>query len=435
MASSFSFSLLPFFFLSLIISFLSHSNAQLPSSSSRPHGVVLSVTKDASSLQYLTHIFQRTPKIRVSLTVDLGGQFTWVDCEDGYKSSSYRSARCKSVQCKLAGRPTSGCLDECYGTPRPGCSNHTCSVYPYNSVSGWQSPGDVGSDSLTVKSTDGSDVMVRGLVFSCAPTSLVAGLAGGAKGIVGLGRSATGLSSQFSLAFRFPRKFAMCLSSSKGAIIFGDGPYMAHPGMDLSTSFTYTPLIVNPVSATTGGEKSPEYYIGVKSIKVGGRKILLKRGTLSLKKDGLGGTKISTVTPYTVMETSIYNAVTSAYIKHAKAMNISRVASVSPFGVCFSTTNIVNTRAGAVVPSIDLVLQNKRAVWRIFGSNSMVKVKNSVSCLGFVDGGSEAKTSIVIGGYQLEDNLLQFDIPRSRLGFTSSLLFGSRQVACSAFNN
>ena len=41
------------------------------------------------------------------------------------------------------------------------------------------------------------------------------------------------------------------------------------------------------------------------------------------------------------------------------------------------------------------------------GANSMVKVKENVLCLGVVDGGLKPRTSIVTGGHQLEDNMLE----------------------------
>ncbi|KAI3922335.1 hypothetical protein MKX01_006024 [Papaver californicum] len=62
-------------------------------------------------------------------------------------------------------------------------------------------------------------------------------------------------------------------------------------------------------------------------------------------------------------------------------MNITRVASVAPFGVCFDSKNMISTRVGALVPEINLVLHTDRVVWRIFGSNSMVQVSDKVSCL------------------------------------------------------
>lgn len=77
-------------------------------------------------------------------------------------------------------------------------------------------------------------------------------------------------------------------------------------------------------------------------------------------------------------------------------------------------------------------MQNK-VHWTLFGANSMVSVNNDqVLCLGFVDGGANARTAIVLGGYQLEDTLLQFDLDGSKVGFSSSLLF--QRTTCANFN-
>jgi hypothetical protein len=80
------------------------------------------------------------------------------------------------------------------------------------------------------------------------------------------------------------------------------------------------------------------------------------------------------------------------------------------------------------VPTIGLVLQGG-VEWTIFGGNSMVLVTKNVACLGFVDGGKEPRTAVVIGGHQLEDNLLEFDLVSSKLGFSSSLLL--QNATCS----
>lgn len=171
----------------------------------------------------------------------------------------------------------------------------------------------------------------------------------------------------------------------------------------------------------------------MKSIKIDEKTVPLNTTLLSINSKGVGGTKISSVNPYTVLEDSIFKAVTEAFVKASSARNITRVASVAPFEVCFSRENVLATRLGAAVPTIELVLQNQKTVWRIFGANSMVSVSDDkVLCLGFVNGGENPRTSIVIGGYQLEDNLLQFDLATSRLGF-SSLLYGSR-TTCANFN-
>ena len=50
-------------------------------------------------------------------------------------------------------------------------------------------------------------------------------------------------------------------------------------------------------------------------------------------------------------------------------------------------------------------------------------------CLGFVDGGAHRRTSVVIGGHQLEDNLVQFDLDSNRFGFSSSVLLQATTCA------
>ena len=427
---------LPYF---LFFSFLLFISASYAGTSFRPAALVIPVSKDASTLQYLTTIHQRTPLVPLKFVVDLGGQFLWVDCGRNYVSSSYRPARCLSAQCSLA--RASGC-GECFSAAGPGCNNNTCSLFPDNTVTRTGTGGELAQDVVSFKSTDGSNpgrvVYVSKFIFSCSSAFLLEGLAGGVVGMAGLGRTKIGLPSQLASAFSFHRKFAICLSSSTaayGAVLFGGGPYRLLPGIDASQSLTYTPLFINPVSTASvysGDEPSAEYFIGVKSVKINGKAIKFDKSLLSIDEEGVGGTKISTVNPYTVLDSSIYKAFTKAFIKAAAAMNITRAAVVAPFDVCFSSKNVHSTRVGPSVPSIDLVLQNKSVFWRIVGANSMVYVRDKVLCLGFVDGGVNPRTSIVIGGKQLEDNLLQFDIATSKLGFSSSLRF--RQTTCANFN-
>ncbi|KAH7858313.1 hypothetical protein Vadar_022231 [Vaccinium darrowii] len=396
MASSFHFSLLIFTLLSL--------SPALAKSSFHPHALLLPLKKDPFTLLYITQLNQRTPLVSENLALDLGGQFLWVDCEKGYSSTTYRAARCGSAKCSLAGAET--CVD-CFSTSRPGCSKNTCELFPENTVISAATNGDLGSDVVLIQSTDGVNpgrvVSLHHFLFVCAPT--------------------------------FKKIFAICLGAS-GVVFFGPGPYHFLPfGQDVSTGLIYTPLILNPISTATAYSKptaSSDYFIGVTSIQINQITVPnINTSLLTIDHEGNGGTKISTVTPYTVLQTSIYNAVLNFFQNHLSG--VPTVAAVVPFGLCFNSTNIIpSTRVGPDVPPIDLVLQNATVFWRIFGANSMVQVSDEALCLGFVDGGMHPKTSIVIGGYQIEDNLLQFDLGASRLGFSSSLLF--RETTCSNFN-
>ncbi|KAG4908380.1 hypothetical protein AAZX31_20G196300 [Glycine max] len=425
-------------FLSFLSLFISFSIAQ---TSFRPKALVLPVTKDVSASvpQYVTQIKQRTPLVAVKLTVDLGGGYLWVNCEKGYVSSTSRPARCGSAQCSLFG--LYGCSTE----------DKICGRSPSNTVTGVSTYGDIHADVVAVNSTDGNNptkvVSVPKFLFICGSNVVQKGLASGVTGMAGLGRTKVSLPSQFASAFSFHRKFAICLSSStmtNGVMFFGDGPYnFGYLNSDLSKVLTFTPLISNPVSTAPSyfqGEPSVEYFIGVKSIKVSDKNVALNTTLLSIDRNGIGGTKISTVNPYTVMETTIYKAVSEVFVKEVGAPT---VAPVAPFGTCFATKDIGSTRMGPAVPGIDLVLQND-VVWTIIGANSMVYV-NDVICLGFVDagsspsvaqvgfvaGGSHPRTSITIGAHQLENNLLQFDLATSRLGFRSIFFDHSN---CANFN-
>ncbi|CAI0466344.1 unnamed protein product [Linum tenue] len=341
----------------------------------RPKALILPVTKDPSTLQYLTQINQRTPLVPVKLALDLGGQYLWVDCEQGYVSSSYKPAPCGSAQCSLAN--SKSCTIACLPSPRPGCNNNTCGLMPENTVVTRTSPsGQFGQDVVSIQSTDGSNpgkiVKVPNFLFTCGATFLLDGLAKGVKGMAGLGRNKISMPSRFSAAFSFHRKFAVCLTAGKGAVFFGDGPYVMLPNIDISKSLIFTPLILNKISTASEGEPSSDYFIGVNSIKINNKIVPLNTTLLKINEDGFGGTKISTA-----------------------------------FELCYNSTAIGSTRVGPAVPQIDLVLQSS-------------------------NGGVNPRTSIVIGGHQLEDNLLQFDLADSRLGFSSSLLF--RQTTCANFN-
>ncbi|KAK1291440.1 hypothetical protein QJS10_CPB17g01918 [Acorus calamus] len=400
---------------------------------SKPHALFLPVTKDTTTLQYVTHLSQRTPLVPLKLVVDLGGLYLWVDCDSDYVSSSYRPARCKSKQCVYAGAIFA--CGTCNSASKPGCNKNTCAVNPGNPIDSLSTTGEIAQDVITIQSTDGPSITVPRFLFTCGSTNLLNRLSTGAKGMVGLGRTNISLPTQLADTVSIARKFAVCLSSSKGVVFFGDGPYVVLPRMDLSQGLTYTPLLKNPVSTAGSyfeGEPSYEYFIGVKSIKINGKAVSLKTPLLSISKDGNGGTKISTVDQYTKLETSIYNAFTAAFVREATSLKMTKVASVAPFKTCFSSKGVPSTRAGPAVPTIDLVLQSESVYWRIFGANSMVQVNKDVLCLGFVDGGVNARTSIVIGGYQLQDNLLQFDLGKSMLGFSSSLLY--KQTTCANFN-
>ncbi|KAH9765261.1 peptidase A1 domain-containing protein [Citrus sinensis] len=305
MALSYKFLLLCF-----LLIFVSPAIAQ---TSFRPKALVLPVLKNAAVFQYVTQIKQRTPLVPVKLVVHLGGNLLWVDCEKGYVSSTNKTARCGSAQCHLIGLVA--------------CGGGKCGDFPNNPISNTGTIGDIRIDVVSVQSTNGRNpgrgVTVPNFIFLCGSEFVLRGLAPGVT------------------------------ARSNGVIIIGDGPYVLLPNVDVSKSLTYTPLLINQVNTEGGflGTPSNEYFIGVKSIKVGRKAIPLNTTLLSIDSDGIGGTKFSASVPYTALETSFYKALLQAFV-NAMPTKVTRVAPVAPFGACFNSRDIGSSRLGPSVPQI-----------------------------------------------------------------------------------
>ncbi|KAF9605538.1 hypothetical protein IFM89_017557 [Coptis chinensis] len=374
MASSMHF----LFFSSLLIS-ISLSTPQILNGHD---AIVLPILKDSRTLQYVTHAYQGTPAIPKKLVIDLGGQYIWIDRGSGDVSSTYRPAQCRSIQCSTANANNCGTSFTSHKAEFEKIN--TCGLLVKNGITGMIMNVELGEDIITVQSTTSpafrSMASIDNFLFSRAPPFLLQGLASGAKGVLGLGMSRISLPSQVAGVFSINRKFTICLpssSKSKGVIFFDtSGPYIRSNDVmrktktlslsttlsEISKSLIYTPLIANPMKKGTASTQDHfnEYYIGVKSISIHGKPLLLQTLLLSINNDGTGGAKLSTIIPYTTLETSIYNTFTKGFMEVAASLfNMTRVASVAPFEVCFNSENIVNTRSGPIVPTIELVLQKQ----------------------------------------------------------------------------
>lgn len=185
------------------------------------------------------------------------------------------------------------------------------------------------------------------------------GLPKGSKGVIGLGRTQLALPSQLAWQNNLPHKFSLCLpslnSNKKG---FGNGKILiggTHPLSSSKSTHTNNPFSTGPVFVQ--GVPSDEYFIDVKAIKIDSKNVEIKPSLLSFDNMGNGGTKISTMNPYTVLHNSIYKPFARDFVKKALDRKIKRVASVAPFEACFDSSTIGNTMTGLNVPNIDLVLE------------------------------------------------------------------------------
>ncbi|KAK6803848.1 hypothetical protein RDI58_001632 [Solanum bulbocastanum] len=132
------------------------------------------VTKDASTLQYIIEVGQKTPLIPTKLLLHLGGKSLWVDCTNSttQTSSTYKSAVCNSTECSMA--KSYGCGDCKFRSElQPGCNNNTCYIWGENPIKKMYEDGsEVAEDVLTIGSSPGFKSLRRAL-FSLALLILI----------------------------------------------------------------------------------------------------------------------------------------------------------------------------------------------------------------------------------------------------------------------
>lgn len=394
-----------------------------------PNSLLVPVYKDNQTSLHVINIQKRTPLKTIPFLVDLNGKFLSVNCDQDYLSSTYNPPFCHSTLCARTGPHF--CHKCSSSAPKPGCHNNTCAVITTNPLTKRNVAAEIAQDVLAIQSTNlqgsnpGQLVIVRRFLFACTPSFFLQGpLPKNVQGIAGFGHNPVSLPIQLASHFGFPPKFAFCLPSinnQNGVIFFGNTSYRIHPGIDFSVNMKFTPLSVG---------SQGEYFILVKSIRISDREIPLNASLISRTRS-FGGTMISTINPYTVLEHSIYQTFSQFFTNEMTRMGASQVDTISPFGVCFRNVQEL-PKVGIGAPLIDFVMQNRNVSWRIYGPNSLIQARPGIWCFAFVDGGSRPRASIVLGAHQLENTIVEFDLARSRLGFSAPLHLS--RVSCGQFN-
>ncbi|KAJ3691749.1 hypothetical protein LUZ61_020913 [Rhynchospora tenuis] len=327
--------------------------------------------------------------------VDLSNPFIWTTCSNSTKHHNIPS----SPSCEAANK-----------FPSPGnCtigSKDDCTTEFFDSVSQKCGSGFVTFTTLTTNSTDGHNplysVNVTNATALCAPNKLLGLLPKDATGIAGLASFNLSLPLQLSSRASIKKQFALCLpASGRGVAIFGTGPYylMGMVEKNVSSMLKYTPLIKNPLSSS--------YYINVTGISINMQSLQMPETAF------LGGAVLSSVSPYTILREDIYHPFLSAY--NTATQYIPRVAPVKPFDLCYDSRNLSSTRMGYGVPGISFTLQGGIYNWTIFGANALVMAATNAACLAFLPNQTVQNVPMVIGGFQMENNFLLFDLEKARL--------------------
>lgn len=370
--------------------------------SCQPLPVLVPVTKDtATSLHTIP--FNDGAK----LVVDIDGPLVWSTCQ------LPAEFLCGSDTCRLANAyPAPGCN-------AVGCGSGNCTAYPYNPVTGVCAAGSLVHTKFVASTTDGSkpvSPVSLTAVSACGTGKLLSSLPQGATGVAGLADSGLALPAQVASAQKVAKTFLLCLSRGvdygNGVAIFGGGPFhlTAVPETDYTQLLDYTPLVAkngSPVYSVTAN------YIALDDLE--SSRVPFPAGALAA-----GGVVLRTTVPYTLLRPDVYRPFVAAF-RTATTKNAREVTPLAPFGLCYDSRTIPSSLSGYLVPSVTLALDGGKN-WTMSGANSMVDAVPGTACLAFVqmegvkagDGNSPA---VVVGGFQMENFVLQFDLEKKRLGF------------------
>ncbi|KAG2619688.1 hypothetical protein PVAP13_3NG127100 [Panicum virgatum] len=336
--------------------------------------------------------------VRAPLVVDLAGPLVWSSCAFGHPTFPCGSAECHAAggfcwhqqgrpwqQDYGAGAEVDGGDHDC------ACTARACDPVTRDRCA----PGDLTTFAMSANATDGRNALYPApfqAVGACAPDQLLRSrsLPAGAAGVAGFGRAPLSLPAQ--LAARL-----------------GCGYY----------------LPVEAISVSWPNWNAPT------------ARAALPPGALELDAvTGRGGVALSTVQRYTAMRPDVYRAFVRAFNETIGTPGyVKPMPAVAPFELCFDTFSLRHVRVlGWDVPSIRLELGAGASMdWTVASGNSMVQAADRTLCLAVIEmGPGAAAPAVVIGGYQVEDNLLVFDMDKEVLHF-SGLLWGSG-ASCSGFN-
>ncbi|KAL6613836.1 hypothetical protein ACP70R_036106 [Stipagrostis hirtigluma subsp. patula] len=388
----------------------------LPRLASCADPVLFPVAKDAATSLYTIPLRDAANHV-----IDLAGPLVWSTCADDHLAVPYK---CSDPVCKIAN-----------AYQPPGCSHagrhckdakRTCKAYPYNPVTGKCAAGKLIHTRFIANTTDGkkplSQVAVRA-VGACAPPELLPSLPSGAAGVAGLAGSGLALPAQVGASHGVAKKFLLCLPRrGHGVAIFGGGPFFLpeQSTNDLVSTLAYTPL--------HSRKGNPLYYISVTGIAVNQARLPVSGHALAT-----GGVVLCSRVPYTALRPDVYRSLADAF-ERALARGDAKVPAVAPFQLCYRSSMLGNTLLGYAVPDITLTLEGGKN-WTFTGSSSMVDVNAQTACLAFgemkgVKPRDGSVPAVVVGGFQMENYLLQFDLVKQQLGFARVPVFTS----CSNFN-
>lgn len=217
-------------------------------------------------------------------------------------------------------------------------------------------------------------------------------------------------------------KFSYCLQSRK----FDDTPVTSNLVLDTGSGsgdkktpgVSYTPFYKNPLGKVYAASRE-FYYVTLRRITVGNKRVKIPYKYLRPGPDGNGGTIVDSGSTFTYMERPVFESVVEEFTKQMR--NYSRVGEVEKLtGLepCFK----VSGHKLVSVPEFELQFKGG-AKLRMPLENYIVSVNKDVICLTVVSNdrtvGPQVSVgpAIILGSFQVQNFYLEFDLANERFGF------------------
>jgi len=341
---------------------------------------------------YLMELSIGTPPFKIYGIADTGSDLTWTQCVpcnncynqlnpmfDPTKSSSYTTISCDSNLCHL--------LETGVCSPQKQC-NYT---YAYASASITQ--GVLAQETVTLSSTAGTSVLLKGVVFGCGHDNK-GGFNDHEMGIIGLGGGPASFVSQMGHSFG-GKRFSQCLVpfhtdvSVYSRMSFGKGSEVSGEGV------VSTPLVAKD-------DKTP-YFVTLLGISVGNTYLHYNGSSDNVVEKG--NMFLDSGTPPTILPTQLYDRVV-AEVKNQVAMEPTVDDPDLGSQLCYGTKH--NLRGPM------LIFHFEGANVTLEPIQTLISAKDGVFCLGFTNTSSDVG---IYGNFAQSNYLIGFDLEAQVVSF------------------
>lgn len=363
-----------------------------------------------------------TPPQTIPFVFDTGSNFVWFPCTKRYlckncsapstviptfiprQSSSAKIVGCLNPKCGWIHKQTDAqnrCQDCQSGDGKKNCKQ-ICP--PYIIIYGSGSTGGIALlDTLDFPNKKFRDFLVGCSLFSSRAPS----------GIAGFGRGLVSLPNQLGI-----KKFSYCLLSHR----FDDSGKSTSLLLDSDSKKTgnlsYTPMLKNPEVAGKSS-LSVYYYLSLRKISVGGKKVKIPYEHLVPNSDGKGGTIVDSGSTFTFLSSPVYESVTGEIINQAKKYypRVKKIESFTGLAPCFNLSG----QKDVVLPEMKFHFKGGAEMKLPLANYFSLVGDNEVACLTMItDGFGQIQTSgpsIILGNFQMQNFFVEYDLKNERFGF------------------